>query len=83
MATATASTTPNPNAMKYTLDITLAETINAMSAADANTPFLQAVFAVPGVASVFGVNNFVTVTRSGDADWDTITAAVQHAVGLL
>lgn len=83
MATATASTTPNPNAMKYSLDITLAETINAMSAADASTPFLQAVFAVPGVASVFGVNNFVTVTRSGDADWDAITAAVQQAVDLL
>jgi hypothetical protein len=83
MATATPSTTPNPNAMKYTLDITLPATINAMSETEASTPFLQAVFAAGGVASVFGVNNFVTVTRSANGDWDRITEAVQAAASTL
>jgi hypothetical protein len=30
-----------------------------------------------GVASVFGVNDFVTVTRQPGADWEPIIAAVQ------
>jgi hypothetical protein len=31
------------------------------------------------VASVFGVNDFVTVTRQPGADWGPITEAVQAA----
>ena len=42
--------------------------------------FAEEVFAVDGVASVFGVNDFVTVTRQPGADWGPIVAAVQAAV---
>ena len=80
MASATPSTTPNPNAMKYTLDVKLPATINYANAeAAANDPFASAVFAGGGVASLFGVNDFVTVTRQPGADWNAITAAVQAA----
>ena len=80
MASATPSTTPNPNAMKYTLDVKLPATINYANAeAAANDPFASAVFAGGGVASLFGVNDFVTVTRQPGADWNSITAAVQAA----
>ncbi len=80
MASATPSTTPNPNAMKYTLDVKLPATINYPNAeAAANDPFASAVFAGGGVASLFGVNDFVTVTRQPGADWNAITAAVQAA----
>ena len=81
MATATPSPTPNPNALKFTLDTTLDETINVGSAAEAVTPFARAVFAAPGVVSLFGVNDFVTVTRAAGAGWDPIIAAVQAAAG--
>jgi hypothetical protein len=37
------------------------------------------VFAVEGVQSLFGVNDFVTVTRKPGADWEVITAGVQKA----
>lgn len=68
--------------MKYTLDTTLPDTINASSPADAaGNPFLEAVLGTDGVASVFGINDFVTVTRQPGADWDAITAAVQAAAG--
>jgi hypothetical protein len=81
MATATPTPSPNPNALKFELDITLPETISFSSAADAaGNPFAEAVFAAPGVASIFGVNDFVTVNRSPDADWEPIIAAVQSAV---
>jgi hypothetical protein len=80
MATATPSPTPNPDAMKYTLDVTLPDSFNIMSAESAgDSPFAAAVFAVGGVASVFGVNDFVTVTRQAGADWGPITEAVQAA----
>ena len=80
MATATPSPTPNPNAMKYDLDVKLSGSLNLANAeAAAGNPFAEAVFAVEGVQSLFGVNNFVTITRKPGADWDIITAGVQKA----
>ena len=80
MATATPSPTPNPNAMKYDLDVKLPGTLNLANAdAAAGNPFAEAIFAVEGVHSLFGVNNFVTITRKPGADWDAITAGVQKA----
>lgn len=82
MATATPEPTPNPDATKYSLDTTLPEMVNITSAdAAAGNPFAEAVFAAPGVVSLFGVNDFVTVTRAPGADWEPITAAVRAAAG--
>jgi len=78
MATATSAPTPNPNAMKFTLDVTLPGSIHFTSAdAAADNPFAAAVFAAGGVASVFGVNNFVTVKSQPGAEWDDIVEAVR------
>ncbi len=53
---------------------------NAANAEEAvGIPFAAAVFAAGGVASVFGVNDFVTVTRQPGAGWEPIIAAVQAA----
>jgi hypothetical protein len=71
--------TPNPNAMKCTLDVTLAERILANRGDDVEDAFTAAVLAIPGVASVFGVNDFVTITRVPGADWDPIVCAVEDA----
>ena len=80
MASASPSTTPNPDAMKFTLDVTLPASMNVTSSGDAaGNAFAEAVFAAGGVASVFGVNDFVTVTREPGADWDPIVQAVQAA----
>jgi hypothetical protein len=80
MATATPSPTPNPDATKYTLDVTFDEMVTFSDAeAAAGDPFAAAVFAAPGVASLFATANFVTVTRAPGADWEPITAAVQAA----
>jgi len=80
MATAAVSTTPNPDAFKFTLDVQLPAMINVSTAADAATAFEREVLAVPGVANLFGVNDFVTVTRVPGADWDAIIEAVHAAV---
>jgi hypothetical protein len=66
--------------MKFTLDIRLAATMNIGNAAAAvGQPFAEAVFAAGGVAAIFGVNDFVTITREVDAPWEPIVSAVQSA----
>lgn len=84
MATAVPSPSPNPNALRFQLDVTLPSTLSVDKAADAAShPFAEAVFAAPGVAALFGVNDFVTVTRTPGADWEPIVAAVQEAAANL
>lgn len=80
MATASPSPTPNPDATKFTLDTTLPASFNVTNAQAArNNRFAEDVFAAGGVAAIFGVNDFVTVTRQPGADWGPIVAAVQAA----
>jgi hypothetical protein len=80
MATAEPQPSPNPNALRFQLDITLSSTLSCSSAAEAaGDPFCAAVFEAPGVASIFGVNDFVTVTRQPGAAWEPIVEAVQQA----
>jgi Scaffold protein Nfu/NifU N terminal len=79
MATVRPSTTPNPNAMKFTLDVVLPERIDTTRGEGTHSQFAQTVLAFDGVASVFGVNDFVTITREPDAEWDPIVCAVEDA----
>jgi hypothetical protein len=80
MAAATPSPTPNPDALKFELDVTLPAAINYDSPeAATGHPFAAAVMGVDGVASVFGVNDFVTITRRPEAEWDPIIEAVRAA----
>jgi hypothetical protein len=71
--------TPNPDAMKFTLDVCLPERILATRGEPVEDAFTRAVLAIEGVASVFGLNDFVTITRVRGADWDPIVCAVQYA----
>lgn len=66
--------------MKFTLDITLPATFNVTSAeAAVGNAFAEEVFATGDVVSVFGVNDFVTVSRRRGAEWEPIVATVQAA----
>lgn len=66
--------------MKFTLDTKLDTGFNVTSADDsAGNAFTEAVFEAGGVASVFGVNDFVTVTRRPGAEWEPIVAVVRAA----
>ena len=79
MACVRLASTPNPNAMKFTLDIMLPERILANHGDDVEDVFTAAVLTIPGVASIFAVNDFVTITRVPGADWDPIVCAVEEA----
>lgn len=65
--------TPNPQAYKFTIEgHTFPRPVTIGDAAAAKgTPF-EALFGVPGVASIFATANFVTVTKAPGADWSGI-----------
>ena len=66
--------------MKFTLDTTLPAMLNVTSAdAAAGHRFAEAVFAAGGVAAIYGVNDFLTVTRQPGFEWAPIVAAVVAA----
>ncbi len=76
-------TTPNPNAMKFVTSITLcSQGSRSWSSADdaAGDPLGEALFAIPGVASVFMVNDFVTVSKEPSAGWGSLTHPVTEAI---
>jgi hypothetical protein len=80
--------TPNPNAGKFVLGRPAvpgggSRTYGSREQAAAD-PRAAALFELGGVASVFMVADFVTVTKTPDADWATlaplVTAALERTV---
>ena len=62
--------------MKFTLDTNVPDPLEGSA-------FGDALLAIPGVASIFGVVDFVTVTRTSGAEWDAIVPAVVEAAAAL
>ena len=72
--TITPSSTPNPNARKYTLDRTVGVTmLNLRTAAEAaNHPLARDLFALPGVTNIFLTADFITVNKRPDVSWEAL-----------
>jgi hypothetical protein len=73
--------TPNPNAGKFIIDRKVVEGTSSKSFYNADDaadhPLAAALFEVEGVASLFMVDDFVTVTKNADADWNTLIPKLQ------
>jgi hypothetical protein len=73
--------TPNPNAGKFIVDRKVVEGASSKSFYNADDaadhPLAAALFELEGVASLFMVDDFVTVTKNADADWNTLIPKVQ------
>lgn len=71
--------TPNPNARKFVLaGHRFPRPLNVNSAQEAaHHPLARSLLAIPGVYNVFMVQDFVTVNKLPDADWDGVEAAVR------
>ncbi len=68
-------TTPNPASMKFLPDCIVLENGAAdfpNSDAAQSSPLAQRLFLVGGVKGVFLGHDFITVTKSADADWQTL-----------
>ena len=75
--------TPNPNALKFTLDRPAtdkrSETFRDGSDA-ADSPLGAAIFALGGVTNVFLTANFVSVTKDDATSWDTLMPRVIETI---
>ena len=70
-------TTPNPNALKFTVGIEVGGPRSYVAANAADDPVANELLAIEGVTSVFMTADFVTVTKSPGADWSGISPQVQ------
>lgn len=73
--------TPNPNAVKFTLNRTVAaQGKTYRDAATADAPWAKALLGIPGVVQAFAVNNFISVTKTPDADWEAIIPQAEQGL---
>lgn len=74
------SATPNPNAGKFTIGRPVVDGRTSRSYHDAQQaaadPVAAALFELEGVASVFMVSDFVTVTKTAGASWSELVPRV-------
>ncbi len=67
--------TPNPNAVRFSFSApVLGDKPCSFGTAKAavGTPWAERLFAIPGVVSLFGMRDFLTITKAATADWNAI-----------
>lgn len=74
-----AEVTPNPNALKFTTDKIIFEGTNSISVMPGDTSehaIMNDLMELDGVDNVFGYQNFITVNKQFDAEWDDVSPNV-------
>ena len=74
--------TPNPNAAKFILDSPISPQPTSFFNADQakDHPLASQLFAIPGVASVLLLGDFVTINKRPETKWSAITSKVQSVL---
>ena len=73
--------TPNPHAVKFTLNRTIAaQGRTYRDAASADTPWAVALLRIAGVTQVFALHDFIAVTKTPEANWDAIVPQVERTL---
>ncbi len=67
--------TPNPNALKFTVGVAVGGPVSFPAGKATEDPMAQALLAIDGVTNVFLTADFVTLSKSPEASWDTIQPA--------
>ncbi len=81
--TITVQPTPNPNALKFVLNVPLKSTDTAVfkTAADAkDVPLAGGILNISHVTEVYFSGKFLTVTQDGTADWDDLEAKIKNII---
>lgn len=69
----TTETTPNPNAMKFTIGQPVGGPVTHTPDSVADEPLAKDLLDIDDVVSMFMTADFITLTKAPGADWDTIT----------
>jgi len=72
------SQTPNPNALKFTVDARFDTPVAFAAGVETTDPVAAPLLALPGVTSVFMSADFVTISKGPDGSWDTIVPEAQQ-----
>jgi Fe-S cluster biogenesis protein NfuA len=80
-----AEITPNPSTIKYVSDKVITELpgefeFDLAEEAKGISPLAEELFALPFVDKVFIANNFVTVTKTDNVDWDFINMELREFI---
>ena len=73
----TIESTPNPNALKFTVGVDVKGPKTFVAGQDTDDPMAQALLHLDGVTSIFMMADFVTLSKTPDADWEPIAAEAQ------
>ncbi len=65
--------TPNPNATKFTVGAAVGGPGTLVKGAQPEEQWASELLALDGVTSVFFTADFVTISKTPEASWDTIT----------
>lgn len=75
--------TPNPNSAKFVLNRTLVDetrsyfNVGMVSEDDKVASVAKELFAIPGVRTLMFLNDFVTVSKEANADWEVVAEKAQ------
>ena len=74
--------TPNPHSRKFTLSQPVTVKSISVTTREAATAYPLAVklFAVPGVKTLYMMNNFITVSKDPSAQWEPMLPALQTII---
>jgi hypothetical protein len=74
----TVSSTPNPNAVKFTVGVDVGGPTTYVPSQPTDDPLGLALLGLPGVSSVFLSADFVTLNKLPDAGWEGIIEPAQQ-----
>ncbi len=74
--------TPNPNAFKFNVDITLARRPMSFDTKEEaqEDPIASQLFEVEGVESIFYLQDFITVSKTEDGNWESVMTGVGQRI---
>ncbi|MBI3996633.1 MAG: NifU N-terminal domain-containing protein [Candidatus Omnitrophica bacterium] len=73
--------TPNPNAAKFTLNrVVAAHGTTYRDAATANVTWAKQLLGIAGVVQVFAVNNFISITKTSEAEWSALGPRIERVL---
>ncbi len=75
--------TPNPNALKFIVNVPVKTSgnITYRSAADCEfNPLAKQLFTISNISEIYFFDNYITVTQDGSADWDTLEEQIKRVI---
>jgi hypothetical protein len=74
--------TPNPNSIKVSTNQTIFEgprSTSLKSGDETDHPLAKALLSIEGIDNIFGIKDFVTISKQANVSWDAILPKVEEA----